>query len=146
VIVFGTLFLLAGLAYVFLWYRGYRTAIRIRDDWRCRYWPTAKQLGVTLWFDDDSDAVSYEARCTAQFGQTVVYLNERPVVGGTYFGASGLAGGKSGQPIMVEFRKLDVELEEPAKAVISVRIGPTGFLKGAAKQTTKAVSVQIVGQ
>jgi len=142
--VFGTLFLLAGLACASLSLRGYTTAIRIRNDWRCTYWPTEKQLGVTLWFDDHSDAVSYETSCAAQFGQTTVYLNDRPAVGGTYSGPSGFVGGKSGQPIMVEFRKLDVELEEPARAIISVRIGPTGFFKGAAKETTKEVSVQIV--
>jgi len=143
----GVLFLASGIIYLVLQINQFRHAIEILDEWHCNYWPSdgEKQLGVTLYVKDATDAEEYEASCSVRFGDLKVDLTDRIQLGGTYMsGSHGLASGKK-PAMMCEFHKFNFQLEErPTEATVHVRIRTKQWWLGAAEERTRTIPVNII--
>jgi len=142
-IVAGALFILTGLVYLFLLWKKYRNPLDILDDWRCTYWPSEKQVGVTTWFRDYSNASNFLVKCIAQFGQQVFKFDD-VTIGGTYMGKGGLKSGID-QPIMVEFIKHNIEIDDTSTVKLTMSIRPSSGV-WSAKRRSNVVSVQVINR
>ena len=136
----GISFLLIGLVYLYLLGKKHLNPLDILDDWRCTYWPSERQLQVTLWFRDISGASTFKIAVDAQFGQLLVGVGDNVTIGGTYMGKSGIKSGQN-QPTMLECFKYNVDLCDVDTATVVANIRPLGGL-WAAKKRSKVVSVQ----
>ena len=138
----GALFFVIGLACLIRLALKHLRAIRITDDWRCTYWTRQHQLQVIVWFEDRLYSARYNAECVAYVKQATIELNDDVQTGGTYMGRRRLARGHSG-PVMAEFLKSDVVLEEPETATICVKIQPLSPW-GAPRKETQTVQIQVI--
>ena len=144
-VISGALFLLTGLAYLFLQGRRHLNPLDILDDWRCTYWPLEKQLQVTLWFGDYSNSSGFKLSCIAQFDEQIVNVDDKKEIGGTYvnLGNTSFKPSRS-RPIMVEFLKHNVDIINARQAIIMVSIKPPGMW--ATKKRNKEVTVQVINR
>ena len=133
---------LAFLAWGTMAVRHYLSAIEILNDWRCTYWTKEQQLKVTLWFKDKLYANQYHATCVVKVGPQSILLDDDVDLGGTYMGRREMHSGHSG-PVMAEFLKKDIALEDPESATVNVSIEPRDQW-GAGKKKTKIIPIQIV--
>ena len=133
---------LAFLAWGIMAVRHYLSAIEILNDWRCIYWTKEQQLKVTVWFKDKRYANQYDAACVVNVGPQSILLDDDVELGGTYLGRRTMHSGHSG-PVMAEFLKKDIALEDLESATVDVSIQPLDQW-GAGKKKTKTVPIQIV--
>lgn len=141
-VVAGALWFFTGLAYLFLLCKKFRSPLSILDDFCCTYWPKQRQLRITLWFDDHSNAPTFVTHCTVQFGQEAIAINDDVTLGGSYMGKAGVISGRRG-PIMVEFSKHNIDLDKPNTAIVRATIKPSRGI-WITKRKNKNVQVQVV--
>ena len=125
-------------------YKKYVNSLKILENLRCTYWTKEKQLAVTFWYRDESDAEFLSIECVVQIGEQVVEVNDKVLIGGTYMDTNKnvLKSGRI-QPIMVECSQKNVDLSDVNKAVIRVTMKPLGGV-WLTKKRSKEVEVQVV--
>lgn len=142
-IVAGVLFFLAGVVYLVPITNRHLNPLDILDDIQCTYWTKEKQIKVTLWFRDYSNSPISEFSCITKFEKQIADVNDKREINGTYLSLSNASYGKS-RPIMVEFFKYNIAIDNPNKAIITVSMKPEGLW--ATKKMTKEIDVQVINR
>lgn len=124
-IICATLFIITGLLYIIPLFKNRLNPIELVGEVRCTYWPLEKQILVMTFFKNHSPINTFRTLCSLRSGEQEVTVNERVSIGGTYFNEreSVLKSGQS-QPIMVEFRKNNIELNQVGLATIQISMKP----------------------
>ncbi len=144
-VVAGVLFLLTGVAYLYLLTKKHLNPLVILDDWRCTYWPTEKQLKVLLFIADYSSAKGFQVSCIAQFGTQIVSLDDRIILDGHYMPSGDSKTNHIGsRQRMLEFYKNNITVDNTSKAKVSITIKPYGIW--ATQKSARYIPVQVISR